>query len=297
MKSLTMIILGVISLLALGIVFSSFSVFAGSTSIGNVSIANSASKMGAVTLFNAAGEAAAIDLSAGSTVVVTANATVTDYDGGTDISSANATLYHSTSTLGAADDENKHITNSSCTLSEADGNTKLVTCSFTMNYMALSGTWTASITSTDSENHASSNASTNTVNELAALDVVTATVDFGSIELGANSSEAADMTIRSQGNVVIDARFSGDDYTCTTGEIPVGNTRYSTSDTDYDTMTADLTTSPETDTGLDLGIRGVATADGANSDGTEYWTITVPDESGIGGTCTNTLTVAAIASV
>jgi hypothetical protein len=294
MKSITMIVLGVISLLALTIVFSSFGVIAiSTTSTGNVSIANSPSKVGVVTLLNDDGAAAAIDLSPGSTVVVTANVTVTDYDGGADIISANATLYHSSSTLGAADDENKHITNSSCTLGEASGNTNVVACSFTMNYMALSGTWTVSIEATDSLGHASSNTSTNTANELAALDVVTATVNFGSIELGANSSEAADMTIRSQGNVVIDARFSGDDYDCTTGTIPVENTRYSTSDTDYDTMTADLTADATTDESFDLAI----SVDGANSDGTEYFTIAIPDEAGIGGICTNTLTVAAIASV
>jgi hypothetical protein len=297
MKKLSKIMLGAFLILTLGLVCFSFNVLAGTTSTGNVTIANSPSKVGVVTLFNANGEAAAITLQAGSTIVVSANATITDYDEGTDISSANATLYHESSTLEAADDENKHITNSSCALSEADGDTKVVTCTFTMNFMALEGTWTVSITSIDSAEHASSNTTTNTVNPLLGIDVISATVDFGSIELGANSSEATEMTIRSQGNVVLDAQFSGDDYDCTNGEIPVENTRYSAvEDGSYDDMTVNLDETPTTDEGLDLGIRGVVGDDGENSDDTEYFTIAVPYEDGLGGTCTNTLTVAAIAN-
>ena len=296
MKKLSKIMLGTFLILTLGLVCFSFNVLAGTTSKGNVTIANSPSQMGDVTLFNDDGEDAAIDLSV-STVVVMANVTITDYDEGTDISSANGTLYHSSSTLSAADDENKHITNSSCVLSEADGDTKVATCTFTMDFMALSGTWTVSITSTDSEGHATSNTDTNTVNQLTGIDVISATVDFGQIELGANSTEAANMTIRSQGNVILDAQFSGENYTCTNGVIAVGNTRYdAVEDGSYDDMTVALTYTPETDAGLDLGIRGVATDDGENSNDNEYFTIAIPYEDGIGGVCTNTITVAGVVS-
>jgi len=271
----------------------SFNVLADSAT-GNFSISSAAPTIGDVTIWNQAGADAAITLSAGSTVTVTANVTVTDLNGGDDITSAAATLYHSTSTSDASDDENIHLTNSSCVLGATDGNTKVATCRFTMNYMALGGTWTANITATDSSALSVSNTDDNTVNDLAGLDVTDTTINFGGLALGANSSSAATMTVRSQGNVQIDARFSGNDFTCTSGTVPVGNVRYSLVTGTYDEMSSDLTTSPTTQTSFNLGVRGVATANGANSDNSEYWTITVP-ASGVAGTCTNTLTVAAIA--
>ena len=271
----------------------SFNVLA-DTATGNFSISSAAPTIGDVTLWNQADADAAITLSAGSTVTVTANVTVTDLNGGDDITSAAATLYHSTAVSGDSDDENIHLTNSSCVLGATSGNTKVATCRFTMNYMALGGTWTANITATDSSALSVSNNDSNTVNDLAALDVTDATINFGSIALGANSSSATTMTVRSQGNVQIDSRFSGNDFTCTSGTVPVGNVRYSTSTGTYDSMSSDLTTSPTTQTSFNLGVRGVATANGANSDSSEYWTIKAP-VSGVAGVCTNTLTVAAIA--
>jgi hypothetical protein len=247
-----------------------------------------------LTLWNQAGADEAITLTAGSNITVTANVTVIDVNGGDDIYSANATLYHSTSASDAADDENTHITNSSCALGPADGNTKVATCTFTMNYMALPGIWTVNVTAFDLSNTSASATDNNTVNSLAALEITQSTIDMGSLALGANSSSAATMTIRSQGNVQIDARLSGDVYTCTYGTIPVGNTRYSLDTGNYDSMATDLSADATTQTAFDLGVRGIATADGANSEKLEYWTILIPT-SGVSGTCTNTLTVTAIA--
>jgi len=278
--------------LAICLTLLSFNVMA-DTASGNFSISSSAPTIGDVTLWNQAGANAAITPSV-STVTVTANVTVTDLNGGDDITSATATLYHSTNVSGDSDDENTHLTNSSCARGATDGNTKVITCSFTMNYMALGGTWTANISAVDSEALAISNTDDNTVNDIAGLDVTDTTINFGSLALGANSSSASTMTVRSQGNVQIDTRFSGNDFTCTSGTVPVGNVRYSTSTGDYDSMSDDLTISPATQLTFDLGVRGVATADGANSEKSEYWTLNVP-ANGAGGICTNTLTVTAIA--
>jgi hypothetical protein len=257
---------------------------------------NTVPTMGTATLLNQAGADAAITLSAGGTVVVTANATVTDVNGGADVSNASATLYHSTSTSGGSNDENIHITNSSCVLGTPSGNDVLVTCSFTMNFMALDGTWTANITAVDSESAQISGTDDNTVNALVALDVVNATVDFSSLELGTNSTSATALSVRSQGNAIIDAQFKGTNYTCTTtGEIPVVNTQYGLSTGTYDELTTGLTEEDVTQTGFDLGIRGSGGSEnGANSDKIEYWGIKIPT-SGVAGTCTNTLTVTAIA--
>jgi hypothetical protein len=293
MRKLSKIVLGVFLILTFSLVCLSFNVLA-DTASGTVSVQNTVPTMGTATLFNQADADAAITLSAGGTVVVTASATVTDVNGGASVSNASATLYHSTSTSGGADDENIHITNSSCVLGTPSENDVVATCKFTMNFMALDGTWTANITAVDSESAKISGTDDNTANTLVGLNVVEATIDFSSLELGANSSSATAMTVRSQGNVVIDAQYSGTNYTCDVGTINAANTRYGLTDVSYDELTTDLTEEDATQTGFNLGIRGVATANGANSDESEYWGIKVPT-SGVSGTCTNTLTVTAIA--
>ena len=52
-----------------------------------------------------------VTLSQGSTRTVLCNATVIDYNSHTDITLANATFYHSTSSNDAADDRNDHYSN------------------------------------------------------------------------------------------------------------------------------------------------------------------------------------------
>jgi hypothetical protein len=267
---------------------------------GQVSILNSAPEIGTVTLFNQEGADAAITLSPGGTVTVIANTTVSDINGGTDISTASGTLYHNTVASGDGNDKNTHITNSSCALAPS-GNNAVVTCTFTMNFMALDGIWTANITAIDSNSSQVSGIDSdgNTVNSLAGLMVVEDTIDFGPLQLAANSTSGADMTVRSQGNVVIDAKYSGINFTCTPGDgiIPVGNVRYGLSDVSYDGMSTDLTIVGEAETQgtFDLGIQGVATGDDASSEKPEYWTIKIPD-TGVSGTCTNALLVTAIES-
>jgi hypothetical protein len=278
-------------LLILALALAVFSVKAyADTATGSVGITNVAPTVGTVTLYNQAGADAAITLTAGSTVTVTANATVTDLNGGANIASAAATLYHSTSTSAGVDDENIHLTNGTCSLGSAVGNTKVATCSFTMNYMALSGTWTANITATDGSSAAGSATDDNTVNSLAALDVTDTTISFSTLALGANSTSATTMTVQNLGNVQIDSIFSGTNYTCTIGEIPATNTKYGLVSANYDTLTTGLTEAAVTQTGFDLTYR----TGGTNSTKSEYWGILIP-ASGVSGTCTDTLTVAAIA--
>jgi len=264
------------------------------TATGQVTLNNAAPSVGTVTLWNQAGVDAAITLTAGSTVTVTANVTVTDTNGGSDISSAAATLYHSTSTSAGADDENIHLTNGTCTVGTPSGNDAVATCQFTMNYMALGGTWTANITATDASAATGSGTDANTANDLAGLDVAEANVNFGAMDLSTNSSSAQATTVKNAGNVQIDSQFSGTTYSCTSGTIPVGNTRCSQSTGNYDSMSVDLTTSPATDAAFNLGVRGVATSNGADSTKSEYWTIKIP-ASGVGGSCSDTITIGAVA--
>jgi len=260
------------------------------TASGNVSITNAAPTMGPVTLWDEVGANATIDLSAGSTVTVTANVTVTDTNGGTNIASAAATLYHSTNTSADVDNENVHLTNSSCALGTASGNDRVATCSFTMNYMALNGTWTANITATDLGSASVSATDTNTVSTLLGLDVTNTVIEFGGMALGTNTTTPTTMTVQNLGNILIDAQFNGGNYSCTSGTIPATNTKYGLTGANYDALGTGLTEGDVTQEGFDLTYR----TGGTNSTKNELWGILIPT-TGVSGTCSNTLTVTAIA--
>ena len=284
------------AMLMIAVFLIGFKVSIADTATGQATIGNTAPSVGTVTLYNQASADAEITLSAGTTVSVFCNASLTDVNGYADISAVTATLYHSTNVSADSDDENSHYTNSSCSIGTNTSATEApATCTFNLDYMSINGTWTCNMTADDGT--ATDPAiDTNTLATLVGLDVTNSTVNFGSLELGANSTAATDTHIVNFGNIQMDARFSGDDYTCNvSGTIPVGNTRYNLTTNSYDNMVGkDLTTGATTQTDFDLGVRGLSTADGTNATKSEYWTIKIP-ASGVAGTCTNTITVAAIA--
>ncbi len=264
------------------------------TANGQVSVNNVAPTVSGVTLFNSVDADAAINLAAGATVLVRVNGTINDDNGGTDITSATGTLFHSTSATGDPDDENIHYSNASCTLGAPAGNTRVATCRFVMNYMALDGTWTARIVGIDAGALNGAGTDTNTVNTLAALDVINASINFGSMALNATTSNALGMSIRNLGNIQIDSQFSGTGFTCGTGTMAAGALKYDTIQGAYASLASVLSGSPTTQTTFNLGVRGVATANGANSDKYEFWGIGLPP-NGAGGSCSNTITISAIA--
>jgi len=258
---------------------------------GNVSVNNAAPSVGTVTLADSDG--GNIQLTASSnTNAVTCNSTLTDDNGYADIDTASATFYHSSSSSDASDDKNVHYANSSCVLSGGSGTTVLATCTVNLEHEAQDGTWTCNITADDGTN-ATSNTGTATVDTLAALEVTEATINFGAMSLGENSSSAQSITISNEGNVQIDSRFSGSNYTCGIGVIPASNMRYSTALGNYDSMVTDLTNAAVTQEAFNLGLEGVATVDDTPSTKSEYWAILIP-ATGVGGACSNTVTVTAI---
>jgi hypothetical protein len=262
---------------------------------GQVTIGNTAPSVGSVTIYNElemGGES--ITLTAGSTVLIRTEATITDLDGWPDMGNTSlATLYHYTSDNGLSDDENKHYTTDNCTFENTAENEQLVTCYFNIDFMALSGSWTANVTTVDLSGMNASNTGTTTINDLTAIELADASVNFGVVSMGANSSTAGNMTIKNMGNILINAVLSGTNYTCSTGTIPVGNTRYSLAAGNYDSMSLALSAVPTGQYNLNLGVRGVATANGVDSTRKEYWTIKIPS-SGLSGTCNNTISVTAI---
>ena len=269
--------------------FSSINVKAAGALIpGNVTV-KSVPSVGTVTIWNSDGEDAAIDLSAGGTVTVTANATITDFNEWEDIANASAVLYYSSA--GDEDSNNTHITNSTCALSEADpevdNNTIVATCTFEMNYNALPGTWHAKITATDNEALSSSNTGDREVNSNVGLEVDETSINFGSMASGSNSTEAASTTINNMGNVNITPKVSGTNFSCTHGEIPVANVKYGENDVNYDLMGHSLSEDATPDSSNVIPYLDLISEE--TSQGSEYWTIQIPSD--IGGVCSNYITI------
>jgi hypothetical protein len=278
-------------ILALAIaLFSAKATYAGNTPTGQVTISGITPTITGTTLWNQAGADEAITLETGGNVIVTANATVRDLDGGATIVSASAKLYHSTSSSGADDEESVHMTNDSCTLTGSDTYNRTVTCSFTMGYMAKSETWTVNITALD-DTHSASGQDTNTVNELLALDVLEGTINFGEMSPGENSSTPANVTVQNLGNMVLGTNYSGTNYTCAVGTIPVGNTKYNNTAGSYDEMTGTAMTEEAIQ---DADFNLAARTGGTNATDPEFFTILIPS-SDVAGLCENLVTITAVA--
>jgi len=229
-----------------------------------------------------------INLNAGSTKTVTCEATVSDNDGWANITVVNATIWHSSSSEVSSDDNNDHYADASCDIGTNTSETDVpVTCTFTLQYHAKDGTWTCKIRAYD-DSSSGSNEITTTVNELVALSIP-ATINFGTLNLGDTSTNASEVefSVENKGNVQIDVQVSGNNMTCASGTIPIGNMRYGSADnTSYDLMTT-LTTGAVP---FDLNI---TKSTGSASSATTYWRIQIPS-SGVGGTCSNTIAFTAV---
>ena len=234
-----------------------------------------------------------INLLESSTVTVWCNATISVSGNWkqNDVLSVNGTIWHSSSSEGAADDNNSHYTNSSCFSTDVETTEVQTNCSFSLQYYSNPNTWTCKLGAFMSKSDTSADNQTNTtVNTLLALSIP-GTIDFGSMTVGQNSTDTTEnvSAVENTGNVLMDIQLSGDAMSCTTGSIPVSNIKYSAVDnTPYASMTA--LSENATTLGLNVSQRtdGVSTKD-------VFWKISIPN-TGIDGVCSNTMTFTAIAS-
>ena len=122
---------------------------------------------------------------------------------------------------------------------------------------------------------------------LIALDVGT-TIDFGSVALGAVSSEAS-TTVTNTGNSDLDFDIQGTSMVCTIGSIPVANQKFSlTSSFDYSNAGTELA---GTDTTVTSNILA-RTSEVTPTTGALYLKMQLPT-TGVSGTCTGTNTFTA----
>jgi len=237
-----------------------------------VNITNAAPEIMAVTLSDP------VTLSAGSTQLVECNVSVRDWNGYADINLTNATFYHSTSTAGAADDNNTHYANSSCAIAGQGGDYRNFTCGFYVEYYALNWTWTCNATTWDNSSYNDTTWNTTTVSGILALNV-SPLIDYGDLAVGDTS---ANMTanVTNIGNIPINisvagyGNVSGDGlaFVCDVGNITIDNEKFSADvAADYAAKTS-LATAYQ-DFGFTIAKQDTP---GVTKTNTTYWQLYVP---------------------
>lgn len=233
-KSLSwLVILALVCLTTTGVNFLSSGVKAGveqsTTPSGDVN--NIAPTVSAVNITDAT-----ITLTENGTTSITITATITDTNGGNDISSATGLFYLVSEGTSCNDDDNDCYTNISCTLGATVGNDKNATCTATDIYFhAIPGSWGAYVLATDDDAATGSATDTtpSTVNTLNAL-IVTGTISYDALNPGTNmASTTKTVNATTTGNAAIDVQIKGNAMTFgATGTIAITNQRYSTTTND-----------------------------------------------------------------
>jgi len=197
-----------------------FAFGATSTTNTNTTVGNVAPTVGTVTV-----SPSPVDLTAGSTTDVQAQATITDENGYEDVQSCTAKWYNPSGTL-------EYTT--SGTLSGGSGNTVTCTATQAFDYYKPAGTWNVTIEATDTASATGSNYTTFTVNELVALNLLNVPIEFGTTTVGSTNNPATSgkgypLTTENYGNVNLTWEVKGTDLvgvTDNTKNITVSNVKY-----------------------------------------------------------------------
>lgn len=176
-----------------------------------------------------------INLSEGSTQEVWCNISIREYNGPSDISVVNATLFiqNGSIALGDPDNNNSHYTNTSCASMGGSGNYANYTCTFQVYYYAANGTWNCTAFVNDSVNFNNNNSNTSTIIPLYALNI-SDIIDYGNLALE-EYSENISLNITNYGNMPINLTLygygneSGDGLAmvCEQNNISIDNERWS----------------------------------------------------------------------
>jgi hypothetical protein len=232
-----------------------------------------------------------ITLNAGFTRTITCNVTVRDWNTYTDISVVNGTLFQTvTSSFAAADDNNTHYTNTSCSGPfNASGYFADYVCGFDVLYYANNATWNCTVIAKDNYNATGNNTNSTYIYPLYALNV-TDGMAFGSVAVEEYSGNIT-ANVTNFGNRAINVTVEGYGVTrndglamnCSTGgNITVSNQRFSASDVDWGSKTT-LTQNAQLITGLTIPKQTIS---GTLSQNTTYWQLYVNSSNSPGGNCT-----------
>lgn len=246
-----------------------------------------------------------IALAAGGIRTIYVNGVVEDADGKADIDAVSAAFHRSGAPNGdncTADAANCYVV-SSCALGDNENaNQKTYSCRVDLQHIAQSTVsggqypsenWVAYVYVTDGTLFATSNTTTKEIDTLLAL-TIPASIPFGNRNLNEQSTAAnnAEMILTQRGNVEADVEVSmAGPLVCASGSIPRANVKWALTDVGYThASTTALTGSPvDTNVFVPFGTQGQP-----SPTQTLYWNLAIPVE-GVGGYCTNTVTISAIA--
>lgn len=249
-------------------------------------------------------------LEAGTIRTVYITGKVADDNGNGDIDNVSVILYRSSAIEGndCTADKNYCYKVATCDTRNTDANplSKDYSCQIDIGYFAdatdpggrySTDKWKIMVTVTDGIGTGTDNSSEGELDSLLALEIPPA-INYGSLGLGAKTINTTNQVIwiYQEGNDEADVEVSSAAaMSCTLGSIPVANQKWSLSDFGYkevggweDVVALD---GSATDTNLNVIYQD---SDVTATKSALYWNIEIPTGS-VGGTCTGTTTITAIA--
>ncbi|MFH1770594.1 MAG: hypothetical protein ABH828_03480 [archaeon] len=252
-----------------------------------------------------------ITLAAGTTRVVSCNATIRDWNGFDDIFSTNGTLWDNTNTnMEGVLDNNTLYRNSSCSKIGDDGNyISYWQCSFDVYYYANNGSdWRCNMTAVDNSNYKASNYNITEFSALYALNITAdgtnpQQIDYGNVAVETYSVNRT-VNITNFGNLGINVSvwgfaFEANDglaFNCTiNSNITIGNERYTINSSQNWNDKVNLTPTSQQIGNLTVTKQ---TVPGTYVTNQTYWEIYVPVEGGEApaGECTGSVVFEASSS-
>jgi len=150
-----------------------------------------------------------IDLTPASTTNVQCNATVTDYDGVSNIENVRSEFFHESSFYGDVNNNSQHYTNSSCFIDLDYGSNieAKIECGFDIYYYSKPGNWECFIEVEDKLGISSNGSAQTNVNELLAIGV-DSPLSFGEFDVEKVTDEAV-LDVTNYGNMKINLSLQG----------------------------------------------------------------------------------------
>jgi len=230
-----------------------------------------------------------INLVAGSEKLVYCNVTLKSGDDYPSINGVNATLHSTSVSVEDADNNRTHYTNSSCRFLTGGGDDAEYICSFSIKYYAINGTWNCTAKAWD--NYTNTAISDNsTMNQLFAINISTAVINYTSLEPNQASPEVA-VNMTNIGNMPMNISvygYGGEDegtgsslsMVCEINNVSVHFEKYSTGSSAY-LAKSNLSSTPK-DVGLTIPPQDDTSGIMYN---TTYWQFMVPVSSYSLGQC------------
>ncbi len=285
-----------------------------SNPLANLTIANSFPEIHNMSI----NEDSNIALIPNSTKLVSCVAIVLDWNGDTDINSANATFFDSSTSQSNPDDNNNHYTNSSCEINRTyisyngepdDAYKALANCTFQVSYYANPGNWNCTMQVNDSVNNIGTGMKQEIMSELLSLGLPDI-IQYGIVN-ATSVSEEQEINITNYGNIKINLSLEGYGYSsgdgnamnCTLGgnkNITINNEKFNLTTSNHGQQTLSQFQLNYTNLSTNPIIKQFNLTSRIN-DITEdtikptYWRVYVP--KGVAGTCVGNIVFGATKAI